>query len=162
MVPVAYWPTIAVVVTAVVALRVLLGRPLLHQLAKPLDPASAITAVVAAAALAFHCLAMFFPRPLEAFPVASSPAQAVRDLQFVSELAFWMPVAALIVALRKVWLPALGVLTVALVAVGWTMFGGSDLTVHLWSIALSVLVGLTVATGLLRRPRTRQTNFSRR
>jgi len=152
MVPVAYWPTLAVVAGAILALRALMGRPLLHRFARPLDTVSAIILVIAGAALAFHCAAMFFPRPVEVLPLLSTHARSIRGLQLGSELAFWVPAGVAIVALRMVWFPALAVLTLSLVAVGWSMFDGRGLMVHLGAIAVSVVVGLTVVAGMLGSP----------
>jgi len=152
MVPVAYWPTLAIVAGAILAFRAFTRRPILPRHARPLDTASAIIAVIAGAALAFHCAAMFFPRPVEVLPLLSSHARSIRALQLGSELAFWVPAGVAIIALRVVWLPALAVLTLALVAVGWSMFDGLGLMVHLGAIAVLVVVGLTVVAGMLGSP----------
>ena len=95
---------------------------------------------------------MFFPRPVEVLPLLSSHARSIRALQLGSELAFWVPAGVAIIALRVVWLPALAVLTLALVAVGWSMFDGLGLMVHLGAIAVLVVVGLTVVAGMLGSP----------
>jgi len=152
MVPVVYWPTLAIVVAVVVALRALLRRPLVPRFARTLDAGSVIIAVVCLAALAYHCVAMFFPRSIEPLPLLSSHARSIRSLQLGSELAYWIPSAALILALRGVWLPALGVLSLALVAVGWTMFDGYGLHVHLGAIVAFVMVALIVTAGLVGSP----------
>ena len=95
----------------------------------------------AVAVLVFHCMAMFFADWVDAVPFAEAPAAAVRDLDsLASEVSYWVPAAALVVALRRVWPPAL----LVLVGVGYTMFVPHALDTHLaWLAAAAVTVVLT-------------------
>lgn len=88
---------------------------------------------------------MFFADWVDAVPFAEAPAAAVRDLDtLASEVSYWVPAAALVVALRRVWPPALVLLVVTLVGVGYTMFVPHPLTTHLaWLAAAVVTVVLT-------------------
>lgn len=107
-------------------------------------------AAVMAAALVFHCAAMFFAGWVDAVPFAEQPAVAVRDLDsLASEVAYWVPAAGLVIALRRVWPPALGVLVVTLVGVGYTMFVPHSLSTHLAWIAAATITLVMVAAGLV-------------
>ena len=110
--------------------------------------------VVGAGGLVFHCTAMFFPAQTALVPGTGPAAAAVNDFGTASMLLFVAPSVLVLVALRRVWLPALVVLAGTLAAVGITMYVGSPLDLHLSTIAAAVLVLSSVAAGLLRlRPR---------
>lgn len=110
--------------------------------------------VLGAVGLVFHCTAMFFPAQTALVPGTGPAAAAVNDFGTASMLLFVAPSVLVLVALRRVWLPALVVLAGTLAAVGITMYVGSPLDLHLSTIAAAVLVLSSVAAGLLRlRPR---------
>ena len=108
--------------------------------------------VVGAGSLVFHCTAMFFPAQTALVPGTGPAAAAVNDFGTASMLLFVAPSVLVLVALRRVWLPALVVLAGTLAAVGITMYVGSPLGLHLSTIAAAVLVLSSVAAGLLRLP----------
>jgi hypothetical protein len=101
------------------------------------------------AALVFHCAAMFFADWVHAVPFADEPAQSVRALGVVSQVAYWVPAVGLAVALRRVWPPGLGLLTATLVGVGYTMFVPHSLTTHLTWIAAAAITLVMIATALV-------------
>ncbi len=95
-------------------------------------------------------MAMFFSDWVAAVPFAEAPADAVRDLDSVaSEVAYWVPAGALVIALRRVWPPALLLLVVTLVGVGYTMFVPHALTTHLTWLAAAVVSLILIATALV-------------
>lgn len=107
--------------------------------------------VLGAVGLVFHCTAMFFPEQTALIPGTDPAAAAVTDFGTASMLLFVAPSVLVLVALRRVWPPALVVLALTLAAVGITMYNGSPLDLHLSTIAAAVLVLSSVTAGLLRR-----------
>ncbi len=106
-------------------------------------------AAIAVAVLVFHCAAMFFADWVDAVPFAEAPADAVRALGPASQVAYWVPAVALVTALRRVWPPALGLLIVTLVGVGYTMFVPHALTTHLAWLGAAVGSLVLIATALV-------------
>jgi len=106
-------------------------------------------AAIAVAVLVFHCAAMFFADWVDAVPFAEAPADAVRALGPASQVAYWVPAVALVIALRRVWPPALGLLIVTLVGVGYTMFVPYALTTHLAWLGAAVGSWVLIATALV-------------
>ena len=151
----AFWAVLAVAGIVAVAVRLVVRRPLWRRRASALPGRDLAVAAVVAAALVFHCAAMFFPDWVDALPLTEQPATAVRDLGPVSQVSYWVPAGVLVVALRRVWSPALALLTAALVGVGYTMFVPHDLEVHLTWIAAAVLTLVAVMTALVTAPSRR-------
>lgn len=149
-----------VVVTLAVA-RGVVKQPLLARRARPLHVAELVVAMVSVALLVFHCTAMFTPDAVALVGIFDRPAATVRDLSGpVGRAAYWIPAGALVLAVRRLWWPAPVSLTVALVAVGWTMYaGGFTLTEHVVTIVAAGTIVALVAAGLVavkpprRRPR---------
>ena len=95
-------------------------------------------------------MAMFFAEWVDAVPFAEAPAAAVRDLgSLASQMSYWVPAGALLIALRRVWPPALVLLVVTLVGVGYTMFVPHALTTHLTWLAAAVVTLVLVNTALV-------------
>ncbi len=93
---------------------------------------------------------MFFADWVNAVPFTQAPAAAVRDLDsLASEISYWVPAAALVIALRRVWPPALALLVVTLVGVGYTMFVPHPLTTHLAWLAAAVIALVLTNTALV-------------
>lgn len=93
---------------------------------------------------------MFFADWVNAVPFAEAPAAAVRDLDsLASEASYWVPAAALVIAQRRVWPPALVLLVVTLVGVGYTMFVPHPLTTHLAWLAAAVVTLMLINTALV-------------
>ena len=147
----------ALLATAVVAgaLRLVVGRPLWPRRSFPVSPGELTAAGTAVTVLAFHCAAMFFAGWVDAVPLAELPARTVRSLGVVSQVAYWLPAAGLVVALRRLWPPALGLLGVTLTGVGITMFLPHGLTTHLAWLASAVVTVVLIATFLVAPPSRR-------
>jgi len=119
------------------------------------------TTVVASLALGFHCAAMFLPAVVSSLPGSIGAARAVRDLGLVSQIAYWVPAALLLTALRRAWPPLLVIEGGALLAVGVTMSSGFGLPAHLVAIAGSVAVTVAVLTTLGESPAGRTNGAER-
>lgn len=106
-------------------------------------------AALAALALVFHCAAMFFAPWTDAVPGLQSPGEAVRGMGPASRWAYAVPAAVLVLALLRVWWPALLVLAATLTGVGVTMYGPYPLATHLAWLAALIVVGVLIPTVLL-------------
>ncbi len=136
-------------------LRLTARRPLWPRRSCLVSPVELAAAAVAVTMLVFHCAAMFFADWVDAVPFAEAPARHVRSLGLVSQVAYWVPTAGLVIALRRLWPPALGLLVVTLIGVGVTMFVPHALTTHLGWLASAVITVVLIATALVapRGPR---------
>jgi hypothetical protein len=112
-----------------------------------------MVAFVSGLALVFHCAAMFFAPWVDAVSFLLVPADTVRGMGVGSQVAYWLPAAALVVAWRRVWGPALGALVVTLVGVGVTMYWPFPFNAHLAWLTAVIIVGSLIPTLLLRGPR---------
>lgn len=153
MVPAWYWPGLTIAVVAVGAVRLVRRSPLL-----PSRPGQSVWILSigagASVVLAFHCAAMFFPRPVGLISLLDGPASAIRALGTTSRLAFWIPGAIVTVAAATILRTAGAVVAVALVGVGLTMFRPATLSSHLLWIAVAVLSIAVTGLGAarVRRP----------
>ena len=150
-----FWSVLVAAAVVVMGLRLVARQPLWPRRSTTVPPMELAVAVLMVAALVFHCASMFFADWVDAILPADGPARAVRELGVASQVAYWVPAAGLVVALRRVWPPALGLLVLTLVGVGYTMFVPHTLTIHLaWiaaaTISLVVLVAAFVARGQAR------------
>ncbi len=153
-----YWGVLAIMATVGAAARLAARGPLWQRRARAIPSGELVVAAIAVALLVFHCGAMFFMDWVDAVPFAEAPATAVRDLDSAaSRVAYWAPAATLVIALRRLWPPALLFLVVALIGVGYTMFVPHALTTHLAWLASAVVAVVLIATALvfIRRPRGR-------
>ena len=144
-----FWAVLSATALVAVAVRLGARRPLWRRRASVVPARDLAVAAAAGAALVFHCAAMFFPDVVDAVPLGEQPAAAVRDLGLVSQVAYWVPAGVLVVALRRVWPPALVLLTAALVGVGYTMYVPHRLEVHLAWLAAAVISLVAVMTALV-------------
>ncbi len=143
------WGVLLATAVVAAALRMVARRPLWPRHSCRVTPVELAAVGVAITALAFHCAAMFFAGWVDAVPLAETPARMVRSLGVVSQVAYWLPAAGLVVVLRRLWPPALGLLSVTLVGVGITMFFPHSLTTHLAWLASAVVTVVLTATFLL-------------
>lgn len=151
----AYWYfLIALAAAALVARLAVEALPLPAISYRP-ERGEAIFAAGAVLALVVHCTAMFFPSQTEAVPGFGGVVGPIGDLGLSSQLAYAIPAAILIAALRRSWRPALIFLAAALTAVGVTMYWSFGLNTHLTAIAFAVIGLLALTTGGLRFPRLR-------
>ncbi|KGJ71897.1 hypothetical protein GY21_19070 [Cryobacterium roopkundense] len=140
---------------AVVAgvVRLVVGRPLLRGRSLRVGSVSAAVAFASGLALVFHCAAMFFGPWIDAVAFLRAPADMVRAMGVASEIAYWVPAAALLLAWWRVWWPALVALAVTLAGVGVTMYWPYPLVVHLAWLTAVIIVGSLIPLLLLRGPR---------
>lgn len=149
-----FWAVLASIVIAGGSARLVARRPLWPGRSSAIRPAELALAGVSVLVLVFHCAAMFFAPWIDVVPFLEAPAAAVRALGPVSQAAYWLPALGAVVALRRVWPPALGLLVVTLAGVGVTMFWWFELTTHLAWIAAAVLTLAAIFSALVA-PRER-------
>ncbi len=102
--------------------------------------------------LIFHCTAMFFPSETARLPLTDALAEAIVAFGSASIALYVVPAALVLLGLRRIPLLALAGVSVALVAVGVTMYNGTALNIHLSTImAASFAISWAVAS--LTRPR---------
>jgi hypothetical protein len=145
------WSTLVAIATVAMGVRLAVGRPLWRRHARAVPAWELAVAAVMVVTLVFHCAAMFFADWVDAVPFAEGPAAAVRAMGPVSQAAYWLPSLVLVITLRRVWPPALGLLVVTLVGVGYTMFVPHALSVHLAWIAASAIALVLIMAGLVTR-----------
>lgn len=148
-----FFTALAVLVGAILVVRLVRRAPLLAGRARRLTVAESTTVVVADVLLVFHCAAMFATGWVAAIGVLDVPAAIVSDLSDpIGRVAYWLPAVALLIAVRRLWWPAPVGLALALAAVGWTMYGSFTVDQHLATIAVAVTgIAITVA-GLVEPP----------
>ncbi len=152
-----YWAVLTAAAVVGAGLRLAARRPLWPRRSRAVPRVGLAMSGVAVALLVFHCAAMFFADWVDAVPFAEAPADSVRALGLTSQVTYWVPALALVIALRRVWPPALGLLSVALVGVGFTMFVPHALSTHLAWLATAAVSVVLIGTALVsaERPRSR-------
>ncbi len=144
---------------AVVALlfgtRFLFAALPLRQLAVPVTITDAVLAGGGVLGLAFHCGAMFSQSLVEWLPGTGSVIREIGDLGTASILWYVAPALLVLLGLRRQNPAALAVVTLALVAVGITMYDGGSLAAHLTAIFVTVAILAAVAATLVLPPRRR-------
>ncbi|MFM9919650.1 hypothetical protein [Lacisediminihabitans sp. H27-G8] len=142
---------------AVICALVVVARFALPQL--PLDRAGVrITGAevallgVGILGLTFHCTAMFSRQLFGGIPLALPLVDAVNGMGAASIALYVVPAVLVLIGLRRQHWIALTVMTLALVAVGLTMYLGSPLRVHLASIFLAVVALVGVLSLLVKGP----------
>jgi len=150
-----FWSLLAGVAVLVMVTRLVVGRPLLPHRAVLLTRAELVLATVCVLALGFHCGAMFFAPWTDALPGGQAFGDSVRAMGSASEWAYWVPAAALMLALSRIPWPALVLLGATLIGVGMTMFRPSPIEIHLAWIATAVLLLALISSSLIGRPAPR-------
>ncbi|QNE45654.1 hypothetical protein F1C58_01080 [Glaciihabitans sp. INWT7] len=102
--------------------------------------------------LTFHCTAMFFRQVFSGMPAVRPLVDAVNGMGAASIALYVVPAVLLLIGLRRQHRIALAVMTLALIAVGLTMYLGSPLRLHLASIFLAVVLLVGVLSLLVRGP----------
>ena len=153
-VPAAYWYSLLALVVGSWLVRLVVRRPLGGSRARPLAFWESALAAVALVALVFHCGAMFFTSQVDAIPFASGAESAINDLGLSSKLAYALPAALFVLAVRRLWPLAVAVLALSLSAVGVTMYKWWGLNVHLTAIATAITVIVITSVALVGRRRS--------
>ncbi|WP_448616937.1 hypothetical protein [Modestobacter sp. URMC 112] len=144
-----YWALLSGAAVLAGAARLAVRRPLWPGRAVPVDRTALAVAVVGVLVLAFHCASMFFAPWTDALPAGRALGAPVRELGTVSQLTYWAPAAALVLAVRRVWWPGVVLLAGTLAGVGATMFRSAPLPVHLTWLAAAVLAVAFVGSALV-------------
>ncbi len=133
---------LGLVAVGVVALGLRLALPSLPlaRFARRLSGLDALLVVLGLLGLVFHCGAMFFLSTFRQLPASDAAIHAVRGMGTASQLLYVVPAVLVLLGLRGAhWLP-FGLVGLALVAVGVTMYDGGALDTHLSAIFASVVV----------------------
>ena len=151
-----FWILLVIVVLLGASARLAHGAPLLRRRAVPLKQVWLGIAAVSLLALTLHCATMFFTPWTDAVPGGAALGREIRKLGAFSQLTYWLPAAALLVALLRVWWPGLVLLGVTLSGVGITMFWSFPLPTHLAWLAAAVVTVTFVASCLVAGERRRK------
>lgn len=144
-----YWTLLAAAAVCVATARLAVGHPFLRRRAVAVGPAELGVAAVSLLVLVFHCASMFFAPWTDAVPGGRALGEPIRALDAASQVAYWLPALVLVLALRRLWWPALALLTTTLVGVGITMFWSFPLATHLTWLAAAVVTFIVVAGSLV-------------
>ncbi|GAB3141205.1 hypothetical protein [Marisediminicola antarctica] len=147
------WSALLGVVVLGGLIRLLSRGAVLAPRAVPLRPWERVLVIIGGVLLIFHCSAMFFGPWVDAVPGLEPAARAVRAGGPASQIAYWVPAAAIVVGWRRVWWPALAGVAVTLIGVGATMFIPFPLVVHLVWLSALILSALSVSVFLVGDPR---------
>jgi len=142
---------IAVVALAVCARLVLGGLPL-GNLAERLSWGDPVMSGIGLVGLVFHCGAMFFTTVVTAIPGAQGPVETINALGTASIVWYVVPAVLVLAGLWRLHWSGLVSVSLALIAVGVTMYNGGPLDVHLATIFAAVVVLALVAAALVLSP----------
>lgn len=148
-----YLVSLALIVAAMLGARWLFPFLPVRRLASPMTAADAVLAAVGMAGLVFHCGAMFFRSVVAALPGAGAVIDEIDALGTTSIIWYVGAAVLVLLALRHQHPITLGVVALALVAVGVTMYDGGSLQTHLAAIFILVLILAGVAAMLVLPPR---------
>ena len=140
------------VVALVMCARLMLGGLPVGHVAKRLSAGDAVMSGIGLLGLAFHCSAMFFSGFVKVIPGAQRPTEAINALGTASIVWYVAPAVLVLVGLRRLHWSGVGAVTLALIAVGATMYNGGPLDVHLATIFAAVSTLASVAATLALPP----------
>ncbi|MET4702824.1 hypothetical protein [Frigoribacterium sp. UYMn621] len=144
--------SLAVVCALIVVARFVLPQLPLARAGVRISGAEVALLGVGVLGLTFHCTAMFFRQLFGGIPAVRPLVDAVNGMGVASIALYVVPAALVLIGLRRQHWIALAVMTLALVAVGLTMYLGSPLRLHLASIFLAVVLLVGVLSLLVRGP----------
>lgn len=136
--------SLAVVVVVVSAGLIFASLPP-RGLARPITAPDVVFIGGGLAGLAFHCGAMFFRQLVESVPGTETAIADIRALGTASVIWYLVPVAFVLVGLRRQHPGALATAVLAFAAVGITMYNGGSVQAHLAAIYASVALLVVVA-----------------
>jgi hypothetical protein len=164
-VPAGYWYSLLALAVGGLLVRLAVRRPLGGRRAKPLAQWESALAAATLLALLFHCGAMFFSAQVDEIPSASGAESAINDLGLTSKLAYAIPAALFLFAVRRLWPFAVAALALSLSAVGVTMYDSGGLNGHLTAIATAITLIVITSVALVgrsgARPSVRQEHAPR-
>jgi hypothetical protein len=135
--------------------RVALPALPLRMIASPVSRVQSLAVLLGLVGLLLHCGAMFDRAAVAVLPGSGGYIQIVNAMGGVSVVLYVIPAALLLIGLRRLHPAAVAALSVALVAVGVTMYDRGPLGVHLVAIfSTGVLLAaiLALLVGSPRRP----------
>jgi hypothetical protein len=141
---------LAIVVVVGVGLRVLVPALPWRAIATRITVTDAVLVVLGSLGLVFHCGAMFFSSLFRHIPGTHTVIGQINAMGTASILWYAVVAALVVLGLRRHHSVVVGLVVLALLAVGVTMYDTGPLTTHLVAIFLSmvVLVGVTTALTL--------------
>jgi hypothetical protein len=146
-----YVASLAVVVAVVLVCRLAVPALPLVRWSAPMTNLEAVLFGVGSTGLALHCWAMFFPTQARAVPGGRDVIRVVDPLGTSSILWYAIGAAVILAGLHRQRLPVQLGAAAGLFAVGYTMYDGGRLTIHLTAI-FSTVVLLAVILALLVEP----------
>lgn len=153
--PTSFVVSLAVVVVVALAARFVFPGLPLRLVAVPMTNVDLALAVVGVAGLVFHCGAMFFPAVAHKVPGTSALISQINAFGTASVAYYVVPAALVLFALRRQHPLPLTIVSLALLAVGVTMYDGGSLHRHLTTIFAAGLV-LALVTSTLVLPAHRR------
>jgi hypothetical protein len=144
---------LALVVVVGVGLRVLVPALPWRTIATRIMVTDAALVVLGSLGLVFHCGAMFFPALFRHLPGAHTAIGRINAMGTTSIVWYAVAAALVVLGLRRHHPVVVGLVVLALAAVGVTMYDTGPLTTHLVAIFLSVVVLIGVVTALTLPPR---------
>lgn len=146
--PPAYSIALWTVVIVIVGARFVLASLPSRRHAVETSPAELAVLGIGMLGLVLHCTAMFTRELVEWIP---GPAVAqIAGMGTASIIWYVIPALLVAVGLRRQRLVVQAAVTLALLAVGITMYNGGPLSVHLAAIFLLVVVLAIVSSALIR------------
>jgi hypothetical protein len=144
--------TLATAVVLVLCARLVVSALPFRRLARAVAVPDALAVALGVGGLALHCGSMFFPSPLSTLPGTGRAMSDINGMGAASMVWYAIPAALVVVGLRRQHPAALGVVALALTAVGITMYDGGSVTTHLAAIFISVVVLAGVMSALVLPP----------
>ncbi|MBN9618669.1 MAG: hypothetical protein J0H43_02915 [Actinobacteria bacterium] len=122
----------------------------------PLGIVDVVLVVLGMLGLAAHCGSMFYRSSVQTLPGAARAVAEIDALGTASIIAFAVPAGLLLLGLRRIYLPALALVALALAAVGTTMYDNGPLTAHRTAIFVTVTLLTLCAATLIEGPHNRR------
>jgi hypothetical protein len=146
-----YVTTLLVVVMVAFAVRRLVPVLPVHRYAVRLSGPDVVVLIVGAASLVLHCGAMFFRASVASWPLGPSVIRIVDPMGTASITWYAVGAALIVLALRRQRPALVCVVAASLVVVGFTMYDGGPLRIHLDAIATAVVL-LVASVALFADP----------
>lgn len=160
-VPTGVVVSLALVVASVIGARFLLPGLPMRGRAVTLTWTEVAVTLYGLAVLTFHCGAMFFTEATQQMPGSDGLIEDIRALGGRSLVWYVVPALLVVLGLRRLPLLAVAAVSIALLAIGVTMYDGGSLETHLVAIFAGVVL-LTATFAALVRPPGRGTTHDER
>ena len=126
--------TLTGVILALLILRLVVPALPLRSFTRRLSALDAALIMLGALGLVVHCVSMFFRPLLAAIPGTEGMISQINSMGTASIMWYVVPAVMVMVGLRKQHWVAQLILAAALLAVGVTMYDGTPISVHLYTI----------------------------